>query len=153
MKKRLLLAALFGLPIYAGPAMAADGAALFQSNCSVCHQASGQGLPGQFPPLAGRIDKIAATPDGKKYVIAVALNGLMGSITAQGNDYAGFMPSFKTLPDDQIAAILPHVAGLPAGPDATVFTPAAIAAERAEALTPTTVAEKRKALDAQHPLP
>ncbi|KAB8122346.1 cytochrome c [Komagataeibacter medellinensis] len=151
--KKMLAAALYGLPLFATPALAADGPALFQANCSVCHQGNAQGLPGQFPPLAGRIGKIAATPEGRNYVIAVALNGLMGSITAQGNSYAGFMPPFKTLPDDQIAAILNHVAGLPAGPDATLFTAADIAAGRTESLTPTTVAEKRKALDAQHPLP
>src|SRR6185312_4482660 len=29
-----------------------DGHALFESNCSSCHQATGLGLPGSFPPLA-----------------------------------------------------------------------------------------------------
>ncbi|MCE2563461.1 cytochrome c [Komagataeibacter sp. FNDCF1] len=148
-----LLAVLFCLSLPAGQALAADGAALYQSNCSMCHQTGAQGLPGQFPPLAERIGRIAATPEGKQYVAAVALNGLMGSITAQGNSYAGFMPSFKTLPDDQIAAILNHVAGLPAGPDATLFTAADITTMRAASLTPTAVLEKRKTLDAQHPLP
>ncbi|WP_130732698.1 cytochrome c [Komagataeibacter xylinus] len=152
MKKRLL-AALFSLSLPAAPALAADGAALFQTNCSACHQADGQGVPGQFPPLAGRVGKIAATPEGRQYVIAVALNGLMGPITAAGNTYASFMPPFKTLPDDQVAAILNHVAGLPSGPDATVFTAEEVATGRKEALTPPAVVEKRKALDAQHPLP
>src|SRR5690606_17088547 len=30
-----------------------DGAALYQANCAVCHQPSGEGLPGAFPPLKG----------------------------------------------------------------------------------------------------
>ena len=152
MKKRLL-AAILCLSIPAGSAFAADGAALFQSNCAMCHQANGQGVPGQFPALAGRVGKIASTPEGRQYVVSVALNGIMGAITVAGSSYAGFMPPFKTLPDDQIAAILNHVAGLPAGPDATLFTAADIAAVRTESLSPTAVAEKRKALDAQHPLP
>ena len=151
--KKMFLAALLGMPIFTNTALAADGATLFQSNCSVCHQGNAQGLPGQFPPLAGRLGKIAATPEGKKYVVAVVLNGLIGSITVQGDSYAGFMPSFKTLPDDQIAAIANHVAGLPRGPDSSVFTAADIAAGRRESLTPAAVAEKRKALDALHPLP
>lgn len=35
------------------PAAAADGAATFAALCAACHQASGAGLPGVFPPLAG----------------------------------------------------------------------------------------------------
>src|SRR5271165_1980735 len=29
------------------------GKALFSANCITCHQANGEGLPGQYPPLAG----------------------------------------------------------------------------------------------------
>ena len=41
-----------------GPAPAAkgavvDGAAVFTARCAACHQATGAGLPGVFPPLAG----------------------------------------------------------------------------------------------------
>ena len=32
---------------------AAKGAALFTANCSACHQANGEGLPGAFPSLKG----------------------------------------------------------------------------------------------------
>ena len=35
------------------PAAAARGAALYSVNCAACHQNTGQGLPGVFPPLAG----------------------------------------------------------------------------------------------------
>lgn len=31
----------------------ADGAVIFSAQCSACHQANGQGVPGAFPPLAG----------------------------------------------------------------------------------------------------
>src|SRR5690554_2834365 len=31
----------------------ADGKALYNSHCSACHQATGQGIAGAFPPLAG----------------------------------------------------------------------------------------------------
>ncbi|GAN87210.1 cytochrome c [Komagataeibacter intermedius] len=152
MKKRLL-AAMLCLSIPAEAAVAADGTALFQSNCSMCHQPNGQGVPGQFPALAGRVGKIASTPEGRQYVVAVALNGIMGAITIQGNSYAGFMPPFKMLADDQVVAILNHVAGLPDGPDATIFTVQDVTAARAKSIAPSAMVEKRKALDALHPLP
>lgn len=152
MKKRLL-AAIFCLSMPTGSALAADGATLFLANCSVCHQANALGVPGQFPSLAGRVDRIASTPEGKQYIVGVALNGLMGPITAGGNAYSGFMPSFKMLPDDQIAAILNHVAGLPGGTDATIFSVDDVVAGRKKSITPSAMVEKRKALEAQHPLP
>ena len=31
----------------------AEGKRIFANTCEKCHQASGQGLPGQYPPLAG----------------------------------------------------------------------------------------------------
>ncbi len=38
---------------FSGSAMAASGASLFKSKCSVCHGASAQGTPGMAPQLAG----------------------------------------------------------------------------------------------------
>ncbi|MGH7714624.1 MAG: c-type cytochrome, partial [Vulcanimicrobiaceae bacterium] len=35
---------------------ASDGKSIFNTNCSTCHQANGQGSPGVFPPLAGNKD-------------------------------------------------------------------------------------------------
>jgi len=43
--------------VVGGAQVAADpkvvGKALFSANCITCHQANGQGLPGQYPPIAG----------------------------------------------------------------------------------------------------
>ena len=36
-----------------GAANLPDGGELFTANCATCHQASGEGLPGAFPPLKG----------------------------------------------------------------------------------------------------
>ena len=83
-----------------------DGAALFASLCVACHQASGQGLPGVFPPLAdsewvlGK-DSTAA---------AILLHGINGGMTVKGNTYNGVMPGFASqLGDEQIAAVLTYV--------------------------------------------
>ncbi|MBV8125017.1 MAG: cytochrome c [Burkholderiaceae bacterium] len=84
----------------------ADGAAIFASRCVACHQATGQGLPGVFPPLAG-----SEWVQGKdSTVAAILLHGINGAITVKGTSYNGAMPAFKDqLSDDQIAAVLSHV--------------------------------------------
>jgi len=61
--------------------------------CAVCHLATGEGVPGAFPPLRGRIADIAASPEGRNYLIAVVNTGLMGSITIGGIPYMGVMPA------------------------------------------------------------
>ena len=83
-----------------------DGAALYASLCAACHQASGQGLPGVFPPLAGSewvLGKDSTTA-------AILLHGINGSLTVKGGSYNGAMPAFKDqLNDAQIAAVMSHV--------------------------------------------
>ena len=83
-----------------------DGAALFASACVACHQATGSGLPGVFPPLAG-----SEWVQGKESTVAaIVLQGLSGSINVKGAAYAGAMPSFKAqFSDEQIAAVLSHI--------------------------------------------
>jgi mono/diheme cytochrome c family protein len=83
-----------------------DGAALYASLCVTCHQASGQGLPGVFPPLAGSEwvlgkDSTAA---------AILLHGITGPLTVKGTAYNGAMPAFGAqLSDEQIAGVLSYI--------------------------------------------
>lgn len=80
-----------------------DGAALFQVNCSACHQATGLGIPGAFPPLASSEWLLAdlAIP------VAIVHDGLQGLISVHGNDFQGMMPAFGgTLSNEEIAAVL-----------------------------------------------
>ncbi len=88
------------------PGAKVDGAALFASTCAACHQATGAGLPGVFPPLAG-----SEWVGGKETTVAaIVLHGIAGSITVKGSDYAGAMPAFKDqFSDEQLAAVLTHV--------------------------------------------
>ena len=83
-----------------------DGAALFASACVACHQASGAGLPGVFPPLAG-----SEWVTGKESTVAaIVLHGISGPINVKGAGYAGAMPAFKDqFSDEQLAAVLSHV--------------------------------------------
>lgn len=83
-----------------------DGAAIYASLCVACHQASGLGLSGVFPPLAG-----SEWVMGKDTTAAaILLHGINGAITVKGMVYKGAMPAFKDqLSDAQIAAVLTHV--------------------------------------------
>jgi cbb3-type cytochrome c oxidase subunit III len=89
-----------------GGAAAADGATIFAGRCAACHQATGAGLPGVFPPLAG-----SNWVNGRDTtVIQIVLHGIQGSLTVNGVKYNGAMPTFGAqLSDAEIAAVLTHV--------------------------------------------
>ncbi|MCI0707332.1 MAG: cytochrome c [Ignavibacteriae bacterium] len=74
--------------------------------CQTCHQATGVGVPGQYPPLVGSewLLRDAETP------IRIVLYGLEGPITVKGSAYNNKMTPFHDkLSDDEIAAVLTHV--------------------------------------------
>jgi cytochrome c oxidase cbb3-type subunit 2 len=75
---------------------AAKGLALFTANCAPCHQASGQGLPGTFPPLKGNG---AVNRDDVVPHIRIVLYGLQGAKVG-GVVYASPMPPFAGLLGD-----------------------------------------------------
>ncbi|MGH8413172.1 MAG: c-type cytochrome, partial [Gammaproteobacteria bacterium] len=84
---------------------AAKGASLYSANCAACHQPTGLGIPGAFPPLKG--NAAVLEPDPSKQ-IDVVLNGLQGQ-NVGGTVYATPMPQFgKLLNDAEIADIINH---------------------------------------------
>jgi mono/diheme cytochrome c family protein len=89
-----------------GAASSAAGQKVYSANCSSCHQATGKGQPGVFPPLAGNP---VVTGDPTK-VIHVVKDGLSGKITVNGQTYNGQMPAWKgTLSDSDIAAVVSYI--------------------------------------------
>jgi cytochrome c6 len=77
-----------------GQAAAVDGKTLFAKNCAACHQATGKGIPGAFPALAGNGFVQGAPAD----VATVLLKG------------RGGMPDFSgSLDDGEIAQVLTYV--------------------------------------------
>jgi len=82
------------------------GKTLFAGTCSVCHQESGAGLPGVFPPLA-KSDYLATLSNDE--LIKLVLNGLTGVVKVNGQDYNSVMPPMSQLNDDEIANILTYV--------------------------------------------
>lgn len=69
-----------------------QGPQVYAENCAACHQANGQGVAGAFPPLAGN-EFVTGDPGP---VIDVVLHG------------RGGMPSFSSLSDGEVAAVISH---------------------------------------------
>lgn len=73
---------------------APDGKALFLKNCAACHQATGKGIPGAFPALAG-----------SKFVTGD--HAELATVLLKGR---GGMPDFsENISDADMAAILTYV--------------------------------------------
>jgi mono/diheme cytochrome c family protein len=105
------------------------GEKVFNKYCIVCHQATGLGMPGQFPPLAGSEWVGAKAPNR---IIRIVLNGLQGPIEVKGQQFNNTMLPWKdTLKDDEIAAVLTFVRGNKAwGNNAAPVTEAEVKAIR-----------------------
>jgi nitrite reductase (NO-forming) len=81
------------------------GGSLYAANCAACHQASGMGLPGAFPPL--RNDPAVQDPDPNVQIETI-LHGAHGR-NIGGTVYPSAMPPFASLLNDtQIADIVNH---------------------------------------------
>lgn len=84
------------------------GRQVYQSACVACHQSSGLGLAGAFPPLDGS-EWVTGNPDAP---IGIVLHGLSGPIEVKGVVYNGVMPAFGAqLSDDEVAAVVSYVRG------------------------------------------
>ncbi len=82
-----------------------DGEQIFQAQCSACHQSTGLGMPGAFPPLAGS-EWVVGRED---IVVSILLHGITGPIDVKGTPYNSAMPSFQKLTDEEIAAIISFI--------------------------------------------
>jgi mono/diheme cytochrome c family protein len=88
-----------------GASTAANGKQLFTANCAACHQATGKGLPGVFPPLDGS-EWVAGD---ERTVANILLHGITGEITVMGTTFKGAMPAFAQLSDAELAAVASYV--------------------------------------------
>jgi cytochrome c oxidase cbb3-type subunit 2 len=83
-----------------------DGEALFMTNCATCHQATGEGVPGAFPPLKG--DPVVQGNNIELHV-TIIMKGYNGLAPAYGE-----MPAVGTtanLKAEEIAAIINYEKG------------------------------------------
>lgn len=100
------------------------GATVYKQNCAACHQPTGQGIPGSFPPLA-QSDFLVKH---KKQAIHTVANGLEGPITVNGEAYSSVMPKLQ-LSDEQAANVLTFVYNSWGNPGDEI-SPAQVKAER-----------------------
>ncbi|MSU48579.1 MAG: cytochrome c [Opitutus sp.] len=80
--------------------------------CNTCHQPTGLGLPGAFPPLANSEWVTGA----EERVIRIVLYGLQGPIKVGTTDYNSAMPAFGRVAgsgfnwtDEKVAAVLTYI--------------------------------------------
>lgn len=82
------------------------GASVFNRVCASCHQGSGKGLPGSYPPLDG--SALAQSAD-VSVPVRIVLHGFKGKITRAGKEYDGAMTPWNSLTDQEIADVLTYV--------------------------------------------
>lgn len=94
-------------PLGEGGGPVAKGKRVYETYCQVCHQPSGLGLPGQFPPLAGSEWVVAKKSDR---IIRIVLNGLAGPVEVKGQQFnAAMVPFGPVLGDEDIANVLSYI--------------------------------------------
>jgi len=87
-------------------ALIARGRVLYGGRCAACHQATGQGLTGVAPPLAGS-EWVTGDPE---VTARIVLHGLTGPVTVAGTEWNGVMPAWgATMTDDELGAVLSYV--------------------------------------------
>lgn len=131
---------------------APSGERLFANHCAACHQPSGSGIAGIYPPLDGHVPIFLEVDGGREQLIQTILHGIRGPITALGNRYEGIKPPWRDrLNDAEIASILNYTltawgnaALLPEG--FTPIAPEEVAALREPVLSQDEVHAQRLAL-------
>lgn len=128
------------------------GGRVYQKNCTACHQPTGKGIPGAFPPLVGS-EWVTGAPET---LVRILLHGLQGPVEVAGATYNGAMPAWKdVLKDEEIAALATYIRQL--APNAAAAVDAdAVAAQRnahADRAAAWTAAELRAAQPASAPQP
>lgn len=104
MKKYVLSIVMIGLGMCGYSQNVAKGKSIYMQTCVACHQATGAGIPGAFPPLA-KSDYL--NKDVNRAIKGV-VKGLNGPITVNGKKFSGAMPP-QALSDQQLADVLTYV--------------------------------------------
>jgi len=117
-----------------------DGKQVYATTCAACHQATGEGVAGVFPPLVG--SEWVTGDEGK--LARIILHGVTGPIEVAGETFNGMMPPWGgTLKDADIAAVITYVRsawGNKAAP-VTAAKVASVRAANSSRTTPWTAAE------------
>jgi mono/diheme cytochrome c family protein len=89
--------------------LAEIGARIFRGQCIACHQTTGLGVAGAFPPLVGSKWVLG----NEERLARILINGLNGPVLVKGETYNGNMPAFGpnglNLSPKKIAAVLTYI--------------------------------------------
>ena len=124
MKKYVFTIAMLALAFQGYSQSADKGKKVYNQVCVACHQATGLGIPGAFPPLA-KSDYL--NKDVNRSIKGV-VKGLKGPIVVNGQKFNAEMPA-QNLSDQQIADAMTYVYAS-WGNNKTVVTPAMVKAQR-----------------------
>lgn len=117
-----------------GPAAPLDlkvvGKKVFTQTCVVCHQETGLGVPGQFPPLVASEWVLSEGWHGDNHLVKNVLYGLQGPVTVKGLPFNNAMAPWNQLSDQQIAGVLTYIRSS-WGNNAPPITPEFVAKVRA----------------------
>jgi nitrite reductase (NO-forming) len=109
MKKLILFVAFTGAFLFAGKVYGQSnssdnnrGAEIYFRKCMACHQVTGMGLPGTFPPLKGSDFLKKAS---KKRLIEQVMNGSHEHLTVNGMTYSTPMPPQVDNVQDAVAVV------------------------------------------------
>jgi mono/diheme cytochrome c family protein len=109
------------------------GQPVYMQTCFACHQMTGLGLPGAFPPLAGS-EYVSGNP---RRMVAMMLKGLQGPLTVKGVTYNNVMLAldmqFPILKEDaKVADVVNYVRNSFGNTATEAVTPALVAEVRAK---------------------
>lgn len=104
MKKYILCIAMVGLGLKGFSQDVNKGKTVYTKTCIACHQATGAGIPGAFPPLA-KSDYLNADVNR---AIKQVIKGSNIPMTVNGKKYTTAMPP-QALSDQQVADVLTYV--------------------------------------------
>lgn len=83
----------------------ARGKSLFDTNCATCHQQTGKGVPGAFPPLA-----LNKNLKSVELIVDTIHSGHSGKITVEGRRFDSAMPAIGAgFSSDQIAEVATYI--------------------------------------------
>ena len=124
MKKYIFTIAMMAMAFQGYSQNVDKGKKIYNQVCVACHQATGLGIPGAFPPLA-KSDYL--NKDVNRAIKGV-VKGLKGPIVVNGKKFNGEMP-IQAVSDQQAADVLTYVYAS-WGNNKTVVTPAMVKAQR-----------------------
>jgi mono/diheme cytochrome c family protein len=104
MKKYILCIAMMGLGLKGFSQDINKGKTVYTKTCVACHQVTGAGIPGAFPPLA-KSDYLNADVNR---AIKQVIKGSNIPMTVNGKKYTTAMPP-QALSDQQVADVLTYV--------------------------------------------